>query len=84
MVFDRSSITRERANRLDVANRMGFLVIGDIFDSWKNAKTSDFYLILPDWHERDLRTFIRRDRNHLSIVIWSIGNEEAEQTAGDE
>jgi beta-galactosidase len=59
---------------------MGFLVIDEIFDNWERKKTPlDFHLIFPDWHEADTRSFIRRDRNHPSVVAWSFGNEVGEQ-----
>ncbi|MCU7550086.1 DUF4982 domain-containing protein [Chitinophagaceae bacterium LB-8] len=65
---------------LELSDRMGFLVIDEIFDMWELKKTPiDFHLIFPDWHEQDLRAFIRRDRNHPSIMIWSFGNEVGEQ-----
>lgn len=65
---------------LDLTDRMGFLVMDEIFDSWqRNKTTNDFHLIFDDWHEPDLRAFIRRDRNHPSIFAWSIGNEVGEQ-----
>lgn len=65
---------------LDLTDRMGFLVIDEIFDSWERKKTPlDFHLIFPDWHEPDTRAFIRRDRNHPSVITWSFGNEVGEQ-----
>ncbi|KAK7429810.1 hypothetical protein QQZ08_003655 [Neonectria magnoliae] len=65
---------------LELTDMMGFLVIDEIFDSWELNKTaSDFHLIFPDWHEPDLRAFVRRDRNHASIIAWSFGNEVGEQ-----
>lgn len=65
---------------LELTDRMGFLVLNEIFDSWVMGKTaSDFFLIFPDWHEQDLRSFIRRDRNHPSVFGWSYGNEVGEQ-----
>ncbi len=65
---------------LDLADRLGFLVLDEIFDCWNNQKTaSDFHLIFPDWHEPDLRLFLRRDRNHPSVISWSFGNEIGEQ-----
>ncbi|KAF2852734.1 glycoside hydrolase family 2 protein [Plenodomus tracheiphilus IPT5] len=66
---------------LDLADRLGLLVMDEIFDTWNYAKVdNDFHRIFPDWHEPDLRSFIRRDRNHPSIISWSVGNELAEQS----
>ncbi|KAF1933829.1 glycoside hydrolase family 2 protein [Didymella exigua CBS 183.55] len=66
---------------LHLTDRMGFLVVDEVFDSWERKKTdNDFHLIFPEWHEADLRSMIRRDRNHPSIYAWSIGNEVGEQT----
>ncbi|QNL50217.1 DUF4982 domain-containing protein [Olivibacter sp. SDN3] len=65
---------------LDLTDRMGFLVINELFDNWELKKTPlDFHLIFPDWHEQDLRAFVRRDRNHPSVIMWSFGNEVGEQ-----
>lgn len=70
---------------LDLTDRMGFLVMDEIFDVWVRNKTDcDFHLIFPDWHEPDLRSYIRRDRNHASVVAWSFGNEVGEQQHGEE
>ncbi|MDD5454633.1 MAG: beta-galactosidase GalB [Candidatus Ratteibacteria bacterium] len=69
---------------LELADRMGFLVLDEIFDVWEMKKTPlDFHLIFPDWHEQDLRAFIRRDRNHPSVIMWSFGNEVGEQYADE-
>ena len=65
---------------LDLTDKMGFLVVDEIFDSWERKKTPyDFHLIFPDWYEQDIRSFIRRDRNHPSVILWSYGNEVGEQ-----
>lgn len=65
---------------LDLADRMGFLVMDEAFDVWERKKTPlDFHLIFPDWSEPDLRALVRRDRNHPSVILWSIGNEVGEQ-----
>jgi len=65
---------------LDLTDRMGFLVIDEVYDCWEKGKTPlDFHLIFNDWYEADLRSFIRRDRNHPSVVAWSFGNEVGEQ-----
>ena len=69
---------------LQLTDNMGFLVIDEIFDSWERKKTPhDFHLIFPDWYEPDTRSFIRRDKNHPSIIAWSFGNEVGEQYTGD-
>jgi beta-galactosidase len=70
---------------LDLADRMGFLVMDEIFDVWYRMKTPyDFHLIFADWHEQDLRAFMRRDRNRASVFLWSVGNEVGEQYTGAE
>lgn len=70
---------------LELADRMGFLVLDEVFDCWQRGKTElDFHLIFDDWHEQDLRAMIRRDRNHPSVIIWGIGNEVGEQYTDDD
>ncbi len=70
---------------LELCDAMGFLVVDEIFDCWERKKTPlDFYLIFPEWSEPDLRAFLRRDRNHPSVILWSIGNEVGEQYTGAE
>ncbi len=65
---------------LELTDRMGFLVVNEIFDVWERKKTPlDFHLIFPDWYEADTRAFIRRDRNCPSVIMWSFGNEVGEQ-----
>jgi len=70
---------------LELTDRMGFLVIDEIFDSWERKKTAlDFHLIFPEWSEPDARSFVRRDRNYPSVIMWSFGNEVGEQYTGEE
>jgi beta-galactosidase len=65
---------------LDLADRMGFLVMDEAFDAWRRAKKkNDYHLLFDDWHEKDLRAQLRRDRNHPAVILWSIGNEIGEQ-----
>ncbi|MEJ2678300.1 MAG: glycoside hydrolase family 2 TIM barrel-domain containing protein, partial [Gemmatimonadota bacterium] len=65
---------------LDLADRMGFIVMDEAFDGWKIAKTKyDYHLDWDRWHARDLADMVRRDRNHPSVILWSIGNEVREQ-----
>ena len=70
---------------LDLTDRMGFLVVNELFDVWERKKTPlDFHLIFGDWYEPDTRAWVRRDRNHPSVIAWSTGNEVGEQYTADE
>jgi beta-galactosidase len=65
---------------LDLCDRLGLLVMAEAFDCWRVPKCKqDYSGLYDDWHEADLRAFVRRDRNHPSVVLWSIGNEIPEQ-----
>ena len=65
---------------LDLCDKMGFLVMNEIFDEWKRGKVKYGYNIYFDqWAEKDIVSFINRDRNHPSVVMWSAGNEIREQ-----
>ncbi|MDT5123303.1 MAG: beta-galactosidase, partial [Acidobacteriota bacterium] len=69
---------------LELADRMGFIVMDEAFDMWKKKKTDfDYHLDWDEWHKRDLEDMVLRDRNHPSIFIWSIGNEVSEQWNDD-
>ena len=70
---------------LDACDRLGMLVIDEIFDMWENPKKEkDYHLYFTEWWQKDLDSWIRGDRNHPSVIIWSIGNEirEAADTSG--
>jgi beta-galactosidase len=61
---------------LDLADRMGFLVMDEMFDCWTVAKNPyDYHLYFKDWYLRDTADTVMRDRNHPSIILWSAGNE---------
>jgi beta-galactosidase len=65
---------------LELADRMGLLVMDEAFDAWRRSKKkNDYHLLFDDWHEKDLRAQVRRDRNHPSVILWSTGNEIGEQ-----
>ena len=61
---------------LDLCDRMGILVMDESFDCWKTGKSpNDYSKLWEDWREKDLRAEILRDRNHPSVIMWSLGNE---------
>jgi len=65
---------------LQMADEMGILIMDEAFDCWKQGKNPyDYHLYWDEWHQKDLSDFIRRDRNHPSVIIWSIGNEIPDQ-----
>lgn len=65
---------------LDLCDELGFLVMDEAFDMWKKEKNPyDYHLAWDEWHRQDLEDQVRRDRNHPSVIIWSIGNEIPEQ-----
>ena len=65
---------------LDLCDRMGVLVMDESFDCWQKGKRpNDYHRLFNDWHEKDWRAELRRDRNHPSIILWSIGNEVPDQ-----
>lgn len=69
---------------LDLCDRMGFVVVDEFADTWSVPKMrNDYGKFFNDWHEQDLRSLIRRDRNHPCVIMWSIGNEVAEQGMGE-
>jgi beta-galactosidase len=65
---------------LDACDRLGMLVIDEAFDCWREGKTPyDYHLAFADWWQRDVESMVRRDRNHPSVIMWSIGNEVGER-----
>jgi beta-galactosidase len=67
---------------LDLCDKMGFLVMDEIFDEWVEKKgqiTSGYHLYFNEWWKTNVISMIHRDRNHPSVVIWSAGNEVPDQ-----
>jgi beta-galactosidase len=69
---------------LDLADKKGFIIMDEAFDMWAKSKNPfDYHLNWKEWHRRDLEDQILRDRNHPSVMIWSVGNEIPEQWSND-
>lgn len=84
----RTSHNPPDAKLLSLCDEMGFLVMDEAFDEWEGCKNKwwqghnvyppkhyGYSEAFPEWHERDLAQMVLRDRNHPSVIMWSIGNE---------
>ena len=61
---------------LDACDRLGMLVIDETFDMWEREKNpQDYHRFFSEWWARDVESMVTRDRNHPSIIMWSVGNE---------
>lgn len=61
---------------MELADEMGILIDSEAFDMWEESKTeNDYGVFFHDWCERDVESWVRRDRNHPSVIMWSCGNE---------
>lgn len=61
---------------VELCDEMGLLYVSEAFDMWEHSKTEyDYARFFPKWHSLDVESWIRRDRNHVSVILWSIGNE---------
>jgi len=69
---------------MELADELGFLVISEAFDVWELSKTPfDYARFFPQWVEGDVASWVRRDRNHPSLLMWSIGNEILDTHLGE-
>lgn len=61
---------------MNLADEMGFYIVSESFDMWERSKTPyDYARFFKEWAYRDIESWIKRDRNHPSLIMWSIGNE---------
>ena len=69
---------------MDLCDKLGIMVMDEVFDEWKQSKFpagNGYGYYFDEWSERDLTDFIRRDRNHPCVILWNLGNEINEQVA---
>ena len=79
----RTSHNMPSVELMELADEMGILINSEAFDMWELPKTTyDYSNFFPEWWEKDVESWIRRDRNHPSVIIWSIGNEIYDTHAG--
>ena len=72
----RTSHNPPAAELLELADEMGFMILDEAFDMWELSKTEyDYGRFFSEWCERDVASWVRRDRNHPCVIGWSIGNE---------
>ena len=62
---------------LEVCDRLGIMVMDEAFDVWETGKNNlnDYHLYFNEWAQADIQAMVLRDRNHPSVIMWSIGNE---------
>ena len=65
---------------VDLCDKMGFLIQVEFSDTWRiGKKDKDYNVLFNAWHVEDMKAMVRRDRNHPSVIMWSIGNEVPDQ-----
>ncbi len=79
----RTSHNMPATELMELADTEGFLIVSEAFDMWEKPKTEyDYARFFPEWAKKDVESWICRDRNHVSVVMWSIGNEIYDTHAG--
>jgi beta-galactosidase len=69
---------------MDLADEMGMLIVSEAFDMWERSKTAyDYARFFKEWAHKDVKSWVKRDRNHPSLLMWSIGNEIYDTHAGE-
>lgn len=70
---------------MELADELGILVVSEAFDCWKRGKTTyDYARFFPEWYKKDVASWVHRDRNHPSLLFWSVGNEIYDTHMGEE
>lgn len=72
----RTSHNMPSVELMELADELGLLIASEAFDMWERSKTTyDYARFFPTWVDADVASWVRRDRNHPSLILWSIGNE---------
>lgn len=72
----RTSHNMPAVELVELSDEMGFLLVNEGFDMWERSKTTyDYARFFNEWSAKDVASWVRRDRNHPSVIMWSIGNE---------
>ncbi|MDO4297695.1 MAG: glycoside hydrolase family 2 TIM barrel-domain containing protein [Lachnospiraceae bacterium] len=72
------------AEVMELADQMGLLIVSEAFDMWESSKTPyDYARFFPEWYKKDVASWVRRDRNHPCLIMWSIGNEIYDTHTGE-
>ena len=72
----RTSHNPPSVEMMELCDELGIMVDSEGFDMWEGKKTDyDYARFFKEWHAKDVRSWVRRDRNHPSLIMWSIGNE---------
>ena len=80
----RTSHNMPAVELMELCDEMGILVDSEAFDMWELKKTDyDYARFFDDWYKIDVASWIRRDRNHPSVIMWSVGNEIYDTHASD-
>ncbi len=80
----RTSHNMPAVEMMELADELGILIVSEAFDMWEKSKTEyDYARFFKEWSRRDVASWVRRDRNHTSVIMWSIGNEIYDTHADD-
>ncbi|MBQ9118477.1 MAG: DUF4982 domain-containing protein [Lachnospiraceae bacterium] len=80
----RTSHNMPAVEMMELADELGLLIVSEAFDMWERSKTTyDYARFFKEWCRRDVASWVRRDRNHVSVILWSIGNEIYDTHADD-
>lgn len=70
---------------MELSDEMGILIVSEAFDMWESAKNPyDYARFFKEWYQKDVKSWVRRDRNHPSLIMWSIGNEIYDTHVGEQ